>query len=636
MNQTGAVVCAFQNNPAKSFSAGRLGPCLAKHLAAGTLALGLCLFVVVANSQAQTNFYWAGSASANWADANQWFTTNGAGSFVTGFDWAGDPSNPNDAIPANDIAWFTNSGTFNVSMVSPVPGLFNLGSNVFDNASGTVMNVSINVGSGITFQPANNLGGGDGIVIAETAGATSVVSFTTSGGTINTGVSATTVYIGKNGVGTLLLTNTYWVANGGNITMGDGSNSVATLIVSGPNTLFDMGLTGGHLNVGGGASWGQTVILSNSATMRCPNFRLGCTSASGSSNNIMIVDSHAQLFLSGGHGVVGNREGNQAGTNAPSFNNTLVFKNGGFGDSSNHTFAIGWADNDVPTTPVPSTGNVVIVQGGCAFTNISTCNIRSNNSLYVYGGTFGGGFSNAVGAVLFNPFSGTTTNDGALSVWGTLVGQIINTTGSLMTVSNAAGPLTITHNLNCQTGSVLQIGLGTSYNSISVASNLHLSGTINFTDSGGFNTVGNHTYLLFTHNSTTNFIAGTTTNRIPYYADTNNLTIGTVPNPSATYTISLPDFNTVNLIVSGLTPALPFQITSITRSGGNVTINWNTKGSNGQTNFVQASAGSVNGSYPGSFVDIANVTIAGTTASFVDTGGATNKPARYYRVRSPQ
>jgi len=338
------------------------------------------------------------------------------------------------------------------------------------------------------------------------------------------------------------------------------------------------------------------------------------------------VDTGALLFIAGGHAVVGNRETYPLGTNSPAINNTLIFSNGGNGDSSNHTFEIGWADNDVDTSPIPSTGNVCIVQSGCSFTNISIALVRPNNSLFVYGGAFGGGYTNI--------FGGSTTNQGFATCWGTIMGSFVGASGSVTIVSNNVGALTVTHDFGMQTGSVAQIALGSSFNTISAGSNVTLNGTLNFIDSGGFNTVGNHTYTLFTGNFSTNVYSGTTTNPIPYYANTNNLTIGTVPNPSATYTISLPDFHTVNLVVSGLTASLPFQITSITRSGNDLTINWNTRGSNGQFNYVQACPGgnySTNG-----FFDIATNTIAGTTASYTDTGGATNRPNRYYRVRSPQ
>jgi hypothetical protein len=625
MNQTGAAMRAFQRNSKKSFFA------LWKHLAAG--AVGFGALIGAANCQAQSNFYWAGSASANWADANQWYTTNSAGSFVTGFDWPGDPSNPNDDDNQKDFAWFTNSGTFNVSVASPISGDFLIGSNMFDNASGTVMNVSMNIGSGITYRT----GPADSFVVSESSTSTSIVSVTTSGGTLDTGFSSTSLYVGKNGYGVLYLTNTEAISfGGGNWTLGDATNSQGLLIVSGPNTIVNLGTTsGGHLNVGGPDSYGNTVIISNSAFFSIPNFRDGCTGGAGSSNNTVIVDTGALLFIAGGHAVVGSRETNPVGTNSPSINNKLIFSNGGNGDSSNHTFQIGWADNDVDTSPVSSTGNVCIVQSGCSFTNISVAMIRSNNSLFVYGGTFGGGYTNI--------FGGSTTNQGNLTCWGTLMGSLVGSSNSTTIISNNVGALTISHDLVMTNGSVMQIALGSTFNSITLGSNCTLNGTINFIDGGGFNTVGNHTYTLFTGNFSTNVYGGAcpacTTNPIPYYANTNNLTIGTVPNPSATYTISLPDFHTVNLIVGGLSPALPFKITSITRTNSGVDgnndilIKWNTSGTN---NHLLVTSGTANGSYSANgFVNLANFAVSTATTNYVDVGGGTNVPARYYRVSSP-
>lgn len=631
MNLMGTVVRAFRNNPTSTVSTFSPVPRLGKCLTAGAIALGLSLLLSVVNTQAQSNFYWAGSASANWADANQWFTTNSAGNFATGFDWPGDPSNPNDADSQADLAWFTNSGTFNVSVASPISsGNFFMGSNMFDNASNTVMNVSVNIGSGINFRT----GPGDSFVVAESAGSTTIVSVTTSGGTLDTGFSSSSLYVGKNGYGVLYMTNTQAISfGGGNWTLGDGSNSQGLLIMSGPNTIINLGTTsGGHLNIGGADSYGNTVILSNSAFFSVPNFRDGCTGGGGGSNNTVIVDTGALLFIAGGHAVVGNRESNPVGTNSPAINNKLIFTNGGNGDSSNHTFDIGWADNDVDTSPVSSTGNVCIVNTGCSFTNISTAIVRSNNSLFVYGGNFGGGYTNI--------FGGSITNQGSVTAWGKLLGTLICWSNSTTIVSNNVGALTITHDLDMQTGSVMQIALGSTFNSITLGSNCVLSGTLNFIDGGGFASVGNHTYTLFTGNFETNVITGTVTNPIPYYAQTNNLSIGTVPNPSATYTISLPDFHTVNLVVGGLTPALPFQITSITRTntgvdGNNdILIKWNTTGTN---NHLLVTSGTANGSYStnATFTSLASIAVTTVTTNFVDIGGATNAPNHYYRVSSP-
>ncbi len=93
-----------------------------------------------------------------------------------------------------------------------------------------------------------------------------------------------------------------------------------------------------------------------------------------------------------------------------------------------------------------------------------------------------------------------------------------------------------------------------------------------------------------------------------------------------------------NQFLLGLDPTNPasvFKIISMARSTNNVVITWKTAGV--RTNAVQATAGGVNGSYnTNGFVDIGSPIVIGATgdatAVYTDTGAATNKPARYYRV----
>jgi hypothetical protein len=77
------------------------------------------------------------------------------------------------------------------------------------------------------------------------------------------------------------------------------------------------------------------------------------------------------------------------------------------------------------------------------------------------------------------------------------------------------------------------------------------------------------------------------------------------------------------------------RITKIVREGNDVRIYWQTAG--GRTNRVQATAGGSGGSYSNNFVDITpDIIIPGSGdhwTNWPEPGGATNKPARYYRVR---
>jgi hypothetical protein len=75
------------------------------------------------------------------------------------------------------------------------------------------------------------------------------------------------------------------------------------------------------------------------------------------------------------------------------------------------------------------------------------------------------------------------------------------------------------------------------------------------------------------------------------------------------------------------------NITSITKQGSDLNITWATTG--GVTNAVQATLGTPG--YNTNFVDISGpIIILGsgdTTTNYVDSGAATNSPAKFYRVR---
>ncbi len=75
--------------------------------------------------------------------------------------------------------------------------------------------------------------------------------------------------------------------------------------------------------------------------------------------------------------------------------------------------------------------------------------------------------------------------------------------------------------------------------------------------------------------------------------------------------------------------ASSFRVTSVTRTGNDVAVTW-TMGS-GKTNAVQFDNGA---NYTTNFTDLFIVTnTLGTVTNYLDVGGATNTPARYYRVR---
>ena len=93
-----------------------------------------------------------------------------------------------------------------------------------------------------------------------------------------------------------------------------------------------------------------------------------------------------------------------------------------------------------------------------------------------------------------------------------------------------------------------------------------------------------------------------------------------------------------NQFLAGINPTNPasaFRIISAVSQGNDVLITWTTAGAH--TNAVQATTGDGSGGYSTNFTDISNpIIISGSgdaTTNYMDAGGATNSPSRYYRVR---
>ena len=78
--------------------------------------------------------------------------------------------------------------------------------------------------------------------------------------------------------------------------------------------------------------------------------------------------------------------------------------------------------------------------------------------------------------------------------------------------------------------------------------------------------------------------------------------------------------------------APPFQVTSVVLQGNDVMLTWTT--AVGTTNALQAADGAAAGSYSTNFTDLFTVTNAiSPITNYLDVGGATNTPSRFYRNR---
>ncbi len=227
----------------------------------------------------------------------------------------------------------------------------------------------------------------------------------------------------------------------------------------------------------------------------------------------------------------------------------------------------------------------------------------------------------------------------------------------LLTLSRST--LAVSNGLNLGGTSTLNFGLGTSVTRIDVAGNLGLNGTLNVTDAGG---LANTSYTLLTYAGALtgpglslgavptghNYALNTNTPgqvnlvvtpglsafqqwQIDYFSSTNN--------PAADPNVDADGdgMNNTNEFLSGTNPTnslSALRIISAVQQSTNVVITWATAG--GRTNAVQATGGNAGG-YTTNFTDISGpIIISGggdATTNHVDTAGATNNPARYYRVR---
>jgi hypothetical protein len=81
--------------------------------------------------------------------------------------------------------------------------------------------------------------------------------------------------------------------------------------------------------------------------------------------------------------------------------------------------------------------------------------------------------------------------------------------------------------------------------------------------------------------------------------------------------------------------AFTFRITDIRTMSNDVLITWNTIPT--KTNVVQVTPGWPDGNYTNNFTNLSgNIIVPGfgqVSTNYLDTGGATNRPSRYYRVR---
>ncbi|HTS20041.1 MAG TPA: PKD domain-containing protein [Verrucomicrobiae bacterium] len=412
--------------------------------------------------------------------------------------WSGAPAFPG----SGDNALFTNAATYSVTLNADV---LNIQSNFFSNTSNTTAVVTLNLGS-YELNPAYGGTSPGAFNVADGSTCTTTVYLASSGVSGKGLVVPGRVVIGRNGIGTLIVTNGSVSAS--TTLLANGSNGRGTLVLSGPSVVWTNST---DCAVGNSSnSFGSALVVSNSATMVVVGtLRVGSGSSSGgSSNNTLLLDTGARLYTHTGPVTIGNN-GSTTST-ASSYNNNATVQGGAIWDNGNSTLVIGYnAGVGV------ATGNVLTVGIGGTITNVSHGTITAGNALNMAGGAFSGPIDVCPGVV---QGFGTMYNNVSISGY--------------LTPSNSFGTLAFSNQLALASTATTSFQLGTNCNPVVVRGILTLAGTLNFTDGGGFT---NGAYTLFTYNSTLAY---------------NSPTIGTTPGGSWIYTISTNTPHAVQLVVS--------------------------------------------------------------------------------------
>ena len=92
-------------------------------------------------------------------------------------------------------------------------------------------------------------------------------------------------------------------------------------------------------------------------------------------------------------------------------------------------------------------------------------------------------------------------------------------------------------------------------------------------------------------------------------------------------------FNVLSNINNTAVDANSFRILGIQAVGNDINLTWLTVGNS--TNVVQVAAQTPGGGYTNSYSDVDMVFVPGSGAvitNWVDVGGATNQPTRFYRI----
>jgi hypothetical protein len=468
------------------------------------------------------------------------------------------------------------------------------------------------------------------LVIANSLTATGVVTMT--GGLLT--VTNNETDVGSSGVGQMMISGGTVLAS--DIVVGNLSGSRGTLTMAGGTNTLSAGLTVGNLANATGTVW----VTGGQLDAGIQSIILGYSGVSQMtvSNGTVLAAQLAVAFGFGSHGtftlaggtvtpsvleiglntatgtvwVTGGQLGPYLAQIGRSGRGQLTVSNGTVEVGSSMSIGVGIA-------PGFSQGSLTVVGGSVAVTNFSSTGVL------VVGQADTGNY---------------TQNGGTVTVDNLLVTNLANSVFTFNGGTFQTKATTVSNTLQCAVGNGATAatyhligGIHSFNNGLRIRNNATLSGcgTIDgnvLVDDGGTVVADCGGSLTFngsvTNNGTMQAINGSVLEAYGTVVNNGLIDItGGTTNFHGTFVNN-------GSIIGGAVPA--FQITSITQQGNNILVSWQT--SAGKTNELQVTAGGVGGSYStNSFAAIFAVTnTVSTVTNYQDVGGATNFPARYYRV----
>ncbi len=519
------------------------------------------------------------------------------------------------------------------------------------------------------------------LTLGNSAGANGALSLT--GGSLTVSAYDGTGYltVGLNGVGQCTVSGGTLSLNGDNgeiggwVTVGQNSNSQGTLTIDGGQ----LQLTGGTLAIAYSAGASGQMLISTGAVGGVESLAVGSggtlTAAGGSVDVSGVVDVEGTLWVTGGQIIDSEC--------APCEQNGLYISSG-----------LVSVSNGVLQTPyIDMTGGALELSGGSInFVNPESTTTFSDEAapVWIRGGQLiitngqiniwnGGVMTISNGLVLAQDINvGLSFGAGTLTLAG---GQLVATNGVVVIGDTGIGQTTLSsgtflvNNVIVGQNSGGQGTLAVPSSNWTVSSSLivgncasNASGTVTVEGGGLYVTNSTHTAVLDVLDGQINLNSGTLqantlviTNSCGLFYQNggtlivSNLVLGPelsavgdgIPNGwkqqyglnpfDPTLSGKDPDgtgFTVLQDYLAGLNPTnshSALRIISFFQQGNNLQITWTTAG--GKTNAVQAVNG---GGYTTNFTDLATFIIGGSgdqTNAYIDIGGATNRPARYYRVR---